>query len=51
MASSPANPGGATERLHYCSEHNTPCEQCPSCETYSYCPDCEKCFEPKCPDS
>jgi hypothetical protein len=50
MPSGPAKPGTATERLHYCSEHKSACEQCPTCKTYSYCPECRKCYEPTCPD-
>ena len=51
MSSGTAKPVSATERLHYCSEHKSACEQCSECETYSYCPECCKCYEPTCPDS
>lgn len=51
MASDTVKPGAPTEKLHFCSEHNIPCEQCPSCKTYSYCPECEKCYEPDCAES
>ena len=51
MSDEPVNPGTGTEKLRYCEVHKSPCENCPTCKTYSYCPTCEKCYEPKCPDS
>jgi len=50
MPSDPGKPGTGTERLRYCDEHKSPCEQCSSCKTYSYCPNCRKCYEPNCSD-
>ena len=50
MPSDTPKAGAETERLHYCSEHKTPCEKCDSCQTYSYCSACRKCYEPKCAD-
>ncbi len=66
MPDEPVNPGTGTEKLRYCEVHKNPCENCPTCKTYSYCPNCEKCptcstysycptcqkcYEPNCPDS
>jgi len=51
MSDEPVNPGTGTEKLRYCAVHKNPCEKCPTCTTYSYCPTCEKCYEPNCPDS
>ena len=51
MPSDPEKPAAKTEKLRYCSEHKSACEKCNACKTYSYCPDCRKCYEPKCSDS
>ncbi len=51
MPSDPPEQVPATRKLRYCSEHKSPCDECPTCKTYSYCPECRKCYEPECPDS
>ncbi len=48
MPSDPSAIGTETERLHFCTEHAKPCEKCSACNTYSYCPACDKCYEPNC---
>lgn len=48
MPSDPSDIGTETERLHFCTEHGKPCEKCSECNTYSYCPECDKCYEPNC---
>ena len=50
MASDPSEPGTGTEKLHFCTEHKKPCEKCSKCDTYSYCPECSKCYESNCSD-
>jgi len=48
MPSDPSNLGTETERLRFCTEHGKHCEKCTECDTYSYCPECDKCYEPNC---
>jgi len=51
MPADSSKDGTATEKLHFCDKHKNACGECPTCKTYSYCPDCKKCYEPSCPDS
>ncbi len=48
MSSDPSDVGTETERLRFCTVHEKPCEKCSACDTYSYCPECDKCYEPDC---